>query len=105
MRPPTRPTRRDDAHPPCRRHPEELRVGAASRRMRLHAWNHPSRLAVGGASAPPELAPQDDDFRVAIAAELFAMTMSQRDDVSTMFVRRHIGPSPRDVAAMLESVG
>ena len=33
------------------------------------------------------------------------MTMSKQDDVSTDFVRRHIGPSPRDIAAMLESVG
>ena len=27
------------------------------------------------------------------------------DDAATSFVRRHIGPSPRDVAAMLETVG
>jgi glycine dehydrogenase len=27
------------------------------------------------------------------------------EDVATSFVRRHIGPSPRDVAAMLETVG
>lgn len=27
------------------------------------------------------------------------------DDAATTFVRRHIGPSPRDVAAMLETVG
>src|SRR6516165_495047 len=27
------------------------------------------------------------------------------DDVAATFVRRHIGPSPRDVAAMLETVG
>ena len=26
-------------------------------------------------------------------------------DTATSFARRHIGPSPRDVAAMLESVG
>src|ERR1022692_3616892 len=27
------------------------------------------------------------------------------DEAATSFVRRHIGPSPRDVAAMLETVG
>src|SRR5260370_26361020 len=27
------------------------------------------------------------------------------DEPATSFVRRHIGPSPRDVAAMLETVG
>src|SRR5262249_30171578 len=27
------------------------------------------------------------------------------EDAATTFVRRHIGPSPRDVAAMLETVG
>src|SRR6266851_291542 len=27
------------------------------------------------------------------------------DEAATTFVRRHIGPSPRDVAAMLETVG
>ncbi len=27
------------------------------------------------------------------------------DEAVTTFVRRHIGPSPRDVAAMLETVG
>ncbi|HEX2365163.1 MAG TPA: glycine dehydrogenase (aminomethyl-transferring), partial [Bradyrhizobium sp.] len=27
------------------------------------------------------------------------------DDAATSFARRHIGPSPRDVAAMLETVG
>ena len=27
------------------------------------------------------------------------------DDAAATFVRRHIGPSPRDVAAMLETVG
>src|SRR5450755_1804203 len=27
------------------------------------------------------------------------------DDAASTFVRRHIGPSPRDVAAMLETVG
>src|ERR1700761_7835130 len=27
------------------------------------------------------------------------------EDVASSFVRRHIGPSPRDVAAMLETVG
>src|SRR5215813_7343837 len=27
------------------------------------------------------------------------------EDVAATFVRRHIGPSPRDVAAMLETVG
>src|ERR1044072_3316454 len=27
------------------------------------------------------------------------------DDAATSFVRRHIGPSPRDVQAMLEAVG
>src|ERR1700746_3073141 len=27
------------------------------------------------------------------------------DKAATAFVRRHIGPSPRDVAAMLETVG
>src|ERR1700759_5314104 len=27
------------------------------------------------------------------------------NDAATTFVRRHIGPSPRDVAAMLETVG
>src|SRR3954454_2084371 len=27
------------------------------------------------------------------------------DDAATTFVRRHIGPSPRDITAMLETVG
>ena len=27
------------------------------------------------------------------------------NEAATTFVRRHIGPSPRDVAAMLETVG
>ena len=27
------------------------------------------------------------------------------DEAAASFVRRHIGPSPRDVAAMLETVG
>src|ERR1700686_4203836 len=35
------------------------------------------------------------------------MTMHRKpaDGVATTFVRRHIGPSPRDISAMLESVG
>src|SRR5258708_36895581 len=35
------------------------------------------------------------------------MTAHRRpaDEAATTFVRRHIGPSPRDVAAMLETVG
>src|ERR1700731_2590475 len=35
------------------------------------------------------------------------MTMHRKpaDDVATSFARRHIGPSPRDVSAMLETVG
>src|ERR1700730_9110355 len=35
------------------------------------------------------------------------MTMHHRlnDEPAASFVRRHIGPSPRDVAAMLETVG
>src|SRR5471032_71337 len=31
--------------------------------------------------------------------------LKHTDDAATSFVRRHIGPSPRDVAAMLEAVG
>jgi len=27
------------------------------------------------------------------------------EEAATNFVRRHIGPSPRDIAAMLETVG
>jgi len=27
------------------------------------------------------------------------------DEAATTFVRRHIGPSPRDISAMLETVG
>src|ERR1700731_4926606 len=35
------------------------------------------------------------------------MTMHRKpaDDVATSFARRHIGPSPRDISAMLETVG
>jgi glycine dehydrogenase len=31
--------------------------------------------------------------------------LKHTDDAATSFVRRHIGPSPRDIAAMLETVG
>ena len=31
--------------------------------------------------------------------------LKHTDEAATTFVRRHIGPSPRDVAAMLETVG
>jgi glycine dehydrogenase len=40
-----------------------------------------------------------------IDPELFGMTTSKLPEPATNFARRHIGPSPRDVEAMLEAVG
>ena len=31
--------------------------------------------------------------------------LKHTDEAAATFVRRHIGPSPRDIAAMLETVG
>jgi glycine cleavage system pyridoxal-binding protein P len=37
--------------------------------------------------------------------ELFGMTTSKLPEPATNFARRHIGPSPRDIDAMLDAVG
>src|ERR1700681_4205617 len=49
----------------------------------------------------------DDDTQLDLASEDQPMNAPLRlnDEPATTFARRHIGPSPRDVAAMLETVG
>src|SRR4051812_10445001 len=98
MRRPTRRTRREDEHYTDNRHPEEPRACAASRRIAAGARGDPSRRG-------EDAAPQDDGRYLAIDPELFAMTTSKLPEPATNFARRHIGPSPRDIDAMLESVG
>src|SRR3954453_7507480 len=87
MKPPTRRTRRD-AQPTGI---QSSQAPAADSRGRGVLDRPPSRTMTTSSNDP--------------ARPLMNAPFKPLDDAATSFVRRHIGPAPRDVAAMLEVVG
>src|SRR6202012_5559789 len=67
-----------------------------------HRFSWPERSKAGMAGTSPAMT----KYSTARPEErLMNAPFKPIEDVASSFVRRHVGPSPRDVAAMLETVG